>query len=153
MPISLKGIQALLKDLDLTGHILEKSEEVHQDLLVTDFEDTDLESPTFVFTILPLDEDLDGSQFIQLYYEYPFQYVGLIPNELKNVINNSNRQLPLGHFNLAVTGQQIYYKYVLAFPTDAVMNVDTLSDVLDMCLFGIENFEEDFKVFATVSDN
>ena len=70
------------------------------------------------------------------------------PNELKILINNINRELPLGHFNITVSGIQVYFKYVLAISSTNKINDLHLTDVIDMCTFAMKHFKGDFVEFA-----
>ena len=143
----LRGIQDNLEKIDYESTILPKSETGSWDMLSVKFRNNREEDQTLVINLMPLSDDLEGSSFIQFYYEYPFLIPSPCPGELKTLIQNVNRQLPLGHFNTNLAWNQIYFKYVLALSTKTSLLVDQLSDIMDTIIYAIQHFEKDFSVF------
>ena len=143
----LRGIQASLEEIDYKSTILHKSETGSGDMLTVKFMNNREEDQTLVISVMPLNNELEGSFFIQFYYEYPFLIPSPCPGELKTLIQNVNRQLPLGHFNTNVAWSQIYYKYVLALSLETTLFTDQLSDIMDMIIYAIQHFEKEFSVF------
>jgi hypothetical protein len=143
----LRGIQASLEEIDYKSTILPKSETGSWDMLTVKFMNNREEDQTLVISVMPLSNELEGSFFIQFYYEYPFLIPSPCPGELKTLIQNVNRQLPLGHFNTNVAWSQIYYKYVLALSLETTLFTDQLSDIMDMIIYAIQHFEKEFSVF------
>ena len=143
----LRGIQDNLKEIDYESTILPKSETGSWDMLSVKFRNNREEEQSLMIHVMPLSNDLEGSSFIQFYYEYPFLIPSPCPGELKTLIQNVNRQLPLGHFNTNVAWSQIYYKYVLALSLKTTVFADQLSDIMDMIIYAIQHFEKEFSVF------
>lgn len=143
----LRGIQENLKGIDFESKILPKNETGSWDMLSVQFRNNREEIQSLVINVLPLSDDLEGSSFIQFYYEYPFLIPSPCPGELKTLIQNVNRQLPLGHFNTNVAWNQIYFKYVLVLSVKTTLITDQLSDILDMIIYAIGHFENEFAVF------
>lgn len=143
----LAAIQNHLKELNFESVLLPKSETGSLNMLSLKFLNNDEVEQTLIINYLPLGNDLEGSVFIQFYYEYPFHITSPFPNELKTLIHNVNRQLPLGHFNTTVSWSQICYKYILAQSNQVSIQIDQLNDILDMILFSIQHFEKGFSEF------
>lgn len=143
----LRGIQDNLKEIDYESTILPKSETGSWNMLSVKFRNNREEEQSLMINVMPLSNDLEGSSFIQFYYEYPFLIPSPCPGDLKTLIQNVNRQLPLGHYNTNVAWSQIYYKYVLALSTKTTLLVDQLSDIMDMIIYSIQHFEHEFSVF------
>lgn len=143
----LRKIQNNLKELDFESTLLPQSETGSIDMLSVNFMNDNNEIKTLVISFMPLSNELEGSVFIQFYYEYPFLIKSPCPNELKTLINNINRQLPLGHFNTNVAWSQIYMKYVMAASKENFLTTGQLSDIMDMFIYAIQHFEKDFSDF------
>ncbi len=143
----LRGIQDNLKEIDYESTILPKSETGSWNMLSVKFRNNREEEQSLIINVMPLSNDLEGSSFIQFYYEYPFLIPSPCPGELKTLIQNVNRQLPLGHFNTNLSWSQIYYKYVLALSSKTTLPVNQLSDIMDMIIYSVQHFEKEFSVF------
>ncbi len=143
----LRGIQENLEEIDFESIILPENETGSGNMLSVKFRNNHDEDQSLIINIMPLSNDLEGSSFIQFYYEYPFLIPSPCPGELKTLINNINRQLPLGHFNTNIAWSQIYYKYVLALSLKTTVFADQLSDIMDMIIYSVQHFEEEFSVF------
>ncbi len=143
----LRGIHGNLEKIEYESKILPKSETGSWDMISVKFRNNREEAQTLVINLMPLSNDLEGSSFIQFYYEYPFFIPSPCPGELKTLIQNVNRKLPLGHFNTNLAWSQIYFKYVLALSTKTSLLADQLSDIMDTIIYSIQHFEKDFSVF------
>ena len=146
----LRDIQNIVGDLDFETSLLLESETGAPDMILVKFQNTKEEVQSMAISFMPLSEELEGSVFIQFYYEYPFHLPTPCPNELKTLIQNVNRQLPLGHFNTSISWNQIYFKYVLALSKESSLDMDHLADILDMILYPIQHFENEFSDFKQV---
>ena len=144
----LRGIQDNLEKIEYESTILPKSETGSWDMLSVKFRNNREEIQSLVINVMPLSDDLEGSSFIQFYYEYPFFVPTPCPGELKTLIQNVNRQLPLGHFNTNLAWSQIYYKYVLALSLKTTLIADQLSDILDIIIYSVQHFENEFSAFS-----
>lgn len=148
----LREIQNILGELDFESSLLLENETGSPDMILVKFENNKGEPQSLAISFMPLSQDLEGSIFIQFYYEYPFALQSPCPDELKTLINNINRQLPLGHFNTNIAWNQIYFKYVLANPKEYSTDIEQLSDILDVILFALPHFEHDFSNFRKKTD-
>lgn len=143
----LKSFQGILDSLDFQTQLHPKSDDNRYDIISITLPDD--ENQSFSANLLPLEDSLEGSYFIQIYYEFPFLVPIPCPDGLKNTLINVNRQLPIGHFNLTIMGSKVYYKYILAYPIMADFNQEHLGDIMDMAIFGMTHFEPNFSVFGT----
>lgn len=144
----LRGIQENLERIDFESTILTENETGSGNMLSVKFRNNRDEDQSLIINIMPLSNDLDGSSFIQFYYEYPFLIPSPCPGELKTLIQNVNRQLPLGHFNTNLAWSQIYYKYVLALSLKTTVFANQLSDILDIIIYSVQHFENEFSAFS-----
>ena len=145
--VQLHKIQEELAELGFECNFLPKSETGSQDMILVKFDNDKEELESLIISIMPLSRELEGSYFIQFYYEYPFAVKTPCPSELKTLINNTNRQLPLGHFNTNLAWSQIYLKYILAQTKGSAIKSVQLGDIMDILLFTIQHFEKDFLAF------
>jgi hypothetical protein len=143
----LRKIQNIVSELGYESSLLSESETGSLDMILVKFQNNKHEVQSLAISFMPLNDELESSLFIQFYYEYPFLLKTPCPNELKTLIQNVNRQLPLGHFNTNVAWNQIYFKYVLALSKEGSFLAGHLSDILDMILFPIPHFENEFSDF------
>lgn len=145
----LKSFQAVLESLDYNTQLYPESTENRYDILSVQIPED--ENKAFSVNLLPLADSLDGSYFMQIYHEFPFQVPVPCPDELKNTIININRQLPVGHFNLTIMGDKVYYKYILVHPMAADFNPDFMGDLMDMAVFSMTHFAANFEAFKVTS--
>lgn len=143
----LQKIQNILNDLDYESSLISENETGSMAMILVKFENNKEEVQSLAISFMPLSEEFEDSRFIQFYYEYPFLIQSPCPNELKTLIQNVNRQLPLGHFNTNISWNQIYFKYVLTLPGESSVNTEQLADILDIILFPIPHFENEFSEF------
>ena len=143
----LREIQNILNELDFESSLLSESDTGSLDMILVKFQNNKGESQSIAVSFMPLSEELEGSHFIQFYYEYPFAIQSPCPDGLKTLINNINRQLPLGHFNTNVAWGQIYFKYVLAVSSEHPVVTEQMGDILDIILFALPHFENEFSNF------
>lgn len=144
----LRRIQQILEKIDFESTILPKSETGSLNMLSVKFRNNRDEDQSLIISIMPLSNDLEGSSFIQFYYEYPFFIPSPCPGELKTLVQNVNSQLPLGHFNTNVAWNQICFKYVLVLPLKTTLFADQLSDIMDMIVYSVQHFENEFSAFS-----
>ena len=143
----LRKIQNILQELEFETQLFTTNETGSVDLLAVKISADEEETQSMAINFMPLADELEGSSFIQFYYEYPFLLQSPCPNELKTLIQNVNRQLPLGHFNTNVAWSQIYFKYVLANPVENSLTTGQLTDIMDMVVYSVQHFENEFSAF------
>jgi len=91
---------------------------------------------------IPVGEELDGSAFLQFLYQLATPVPAEQVQAVHAALNEVNRQLPLGHFATTAGDALVYYKYVLAFPTQAAVSAAHFADILDMAIFSIGRMED-----------
>ncbi len=138
MEEKLKDIKSIIEHLNYNCKWVAKGQDNPYAMLLVS---VDEEEPIFAISILPLSEDLEGSLFVQFYYEYPIALSSENFNKIADQIHLVNRQLPLGHFNFNLSNIQVYYKYVLAMDVNPEINTENFSDIIDMVVFAISNFK------------
>lgn len=143
----LKKVQNILSELDYESSLLSESETGSLDMILLKFQNNKKQVQSLAISFMPLSDELEVSRFMQFYFEFPFLIQSPCPNELKTLIQNVNRQLPLGHFNTNIAWNQIYFKYVLAMSEKDFVDEDQLADIIDVILFAITHFENEFSEF------
>ncbi len=146
-------LQQIKTLLDQQGYELthfEKLIEVPVDLINVVLEEDEKQRPQYLtISLYPSMADLEESIFVQFYFQFPFEVKPENLSLATREIGNVNRLLALGHFNLSKDERVIYFKYVLAFPKDVEMKPGFLNDIMDMCLFPLEKFSNQFEAIAT----
>ena len=95
------------------------------------------ENPPFAQPIsiiqFPEEENLDGSVFIQFYFEstQDISANNLVYPEILEI----NRLLPLGHFNLTKENKKLSYKYVFTAPKNGAIDEGMITDIIDMVIY------------------
>ena len=128
----LEKMKAVLEQLDYKCEVLRKSTDLPLDMLsVMIGEDGDSQQ-YLTIAIYPMQDGLDDSKFVQFYFQAPFEISMDNLGKVLAKIQQVNRQLPLGHFNLSAEVDKLYYKYVLTVPRDMEWKPKFLSDIMDM---------------------
>ncbi|ERM81262.1 hypothetical protein P872_10745 [Rhodonellum psychrophilum GCM71 = DSM 17998] len=133
----LAKIQTAAEKLGYETQLYPQSEEHPLELLALTVGEDGEENKYLGITVYPLDEELEGSQFLQFFYEYPQKISGDQKERFRIRLSELNRLLPLGHFNFNEMENRIYFKYVLVLPNEKEVDLAFLNDLLDMCLFAI----------------
>lgn len=142
--ILLKEIQKATEELGYTCVYHEETGELPIAMLIIevseeDNELDDIDMRYLTVSIIPEGEDLDGSEFIQFFYTNPTPIESAKLEELKNSLFSKNRKLPLGHYNITEGDLSVYFKYVLVLPKNKNIDTALFNDVLDMCVYGVQN--------------
>lgn len=138
MQQKLEEIKRVIEELEYECKLIERGDLSPIDMILVSIEE---EESDFAVSILPLSEELEGSYFIQFYYEYPFEISREIYDTTSAKIHNTNRLLPLGHFNFTISGIQVYYKYVFALPENSAITETNFSDIIDMIVYSVSSFK------------
>ncbi|VAW68445.1 hypothetical protein MNBD_GAMMA10-3041, partial [hydrothermal vent metagenome] len=101
-----------------------------------------------VLSIYPMGDELDGSDFIQFYFQYPFEMDKAHKAQILLQQQLANQQLALGHFNLDADDRFVYFKYVYAGVKNTEPTPALLCDVLDMCVYAQVAYLEQFECFS-----
>ncbi len=145
----LLALGGLAKQLGYEAELVQQSEDLGLSLLSIRLENDWKDIPQFlILSIFPMGEELDGSDFIQFYFQYPFEMDKSKKSQILLEQQTANQQLALGHFNLDADDQYVYFKYVYAAAKNTELTLALLCDVLDMCMFSQEHFLEKFEGFS-----
>lgn len=145
----LRRLEAVVEQLGYSVELLTKSEELPVEMLSIKLEEDGKNRPQFLtLTSYPLGDELDASNFIQFYFQYPFEISKAHSARILQAIPAVNQQLPLGHFNISADENSLYFKYVLALPKNQKVKPLFLNDVLDMCIYAQEHYLAKFEILA-----
>lgn len=120
--------------------VVEHSDELPVPTLLVSFDrDEEDRDRIAAVSFLPLPEDeLPSTQLLQVYVRLPF---GVPDDQRREVLEAAtlvNAAMAIGHF--AVRGDEIYYRYVLAAPSDRTIDGDLLADLLPLLEFHQQHF-------------
>lgn len=139
----LAKLQSIVKELGYPVTLLSKSEDIPIEMLSIASENDSKDRPRVItINVYPLGDELDDSTFFQIYFQGPFDVSGEARPLVLQEISKVNQELPLGHFNISVADNRVYFKYVLALPRGLEVQPLFLNDILDMCVFAQEHFLE-----------
>lgn len=130
------------------GHdtrLLEASDQVPlPTLLVALGADDENRERTLGVSIMPFDEDaFDATDLIQFYVQLPFEVPTDRRADIGAAATEVNAALAVGHF--ALRGTELYYRYVLATPNNAVVDGDMLTELVSLIAFHQEHFGDYFE--------
>ncbi|WP_157041778.1 hypothetical protein [Nitriliruptor alkaliphilus] len=99
---------------------------------------------TMGITILPFDEGaFDATDLMQFYVRMPFEVPDGRRTEVMAATAMVNASMAVGHF--AVRGDELYYRYVLALPNNAVADEDMFGELVALLAFHQETFGDYFE--------
>lgn len=131
----LQQLQALAGQIDYRSTILEQASGAPFDLLsifLGEEDESDEEHLDLVF--YPASADLDGSNFLQFFYQYPCILSDTGGQAVIQILPHINNRLSLGHLSISFAEKKVQFKYVLALPLVAKIDELHFSDILDMCI-------------------
>lgn len=128
----LKHLQALAVQADYRSTLLEQAAGAPLDILSVFLDEEDDEHLDLVF--FPESAGLDGSDFLQFYYQYPFTLSESGNQAVIQILPHINNRLSLGHLSINFGEARVQFKYVLALPLSASLDVRHFNDILDMCI-------------------
>lgn len=142
-------LSAAIEQLGYSAELLTKSEDLPVDMLSLHLENDAKDRPQYLtLAIYPLGDELDASNFVQFYFQYPFEIRAENRAQTLETLVGVNQALPLGHFNVSADANSIYFKYVLALAQNQEVEALFLNDVLDMCIYTQQHYMEKLEVFA-----
>lgn len=145
----LQKLRAVIEQLGYTAELLSKSDELPVDMLSIHLENDAKDRPQFLtLAIYPLGDELDASNFVQFYFQYPFEIRAENRIQTLETLVGVNQELPLGHFNISTDENRVYFKYVLALAHNQQIESIFLNDVLDMCIYTQEHYLQRLEAFA-----
>lgn len=139
----LQQLQALAGQIDYRSTIMEQTSGAPFDLLsifLGEEDESDEEHLDLVF--YPEGTGLDGSDFLQFFYQYPFTLSDAGVQAVIQILPHINNRLSLGHLSISFGEQKVQFKYVLALPLTTKIDELHFSDILDMCTHAPALFRE-----------
>ncbi len=92
------------------------------------------------FTVFPMGDDLDGSVFLQMYWEYNLKVSSDNRSKVAEKLIDINFQLPLGSLGISPETGSIYFRMVMPIALQTEITSAYMSDVLDMGIYPMETF-------------
>lgn len=116
-------------------------------LMVSLDEDDKGRARNLAVTIMPFgDEDdggLDSTQLVQFYAHLPFEVDADSEAVCQRAVAIVNPALAVGHF--AMQNQQLFFRYVLAMPSDTTFDADMAIELIGLLSFHQEHFGDYFE--------
>ena len=97
--------------------------------------------PTITFCNPGTNDIRTLSYFLQLYYEFPFEYNSKYELPLLKYFNAANLLQPLGSFGVK-DDQKFYFRYILIIGKDDDLKKDVVLDTLMMFEYLIDIYED-----------
>jgi len=141
-----KQIKEALEALDVdVCDSFEDIELPNYGLILQYVEDEEEEPQNIMFSILPDEDELDGSVFVQWAYQYPYRVVEDAYLEVVKTIAQINHELPLGSIEIFFDDNTLLFKYVLALQKDMQITIPFINDIFGMVLYAVGGFMERFE--------
>lgn len=145
-------LDLMVAALEKEGHqtrLLEAGSEVPLPTLLvalgTDEADRDR---TLGISIMPFGDDaFAATDLIQFYVQLPFTLDDDRRQDVMAATAEVNANMAIGH--IAVRGDEVYYRYVLASPNDATLDGDLLVELVQLVAFHQEHFGDYIEGVAT----
>lgn len=103
---------------------------------------------TLGLSIMPFGDDgFEATDLLQFYVQLPFSVDEDNRRDVMAATAEVNAQMAIGH--IAVRGDEVYYRYVLASPNDATVDGDMLVEVVQLVAFHQEHFGDYVEGVAT----
>jgi len=139
----LQHLQALAGQADYRSSILEQASGVPFDILSIFLGEEDEDNEEHLDMVFyPESADLDGSNFLQFFYQYPFTLSDTGGQAVIQILPHINNRLSLGHLGISFGEKKVQFKYVLALPLEAKIDELNFRDILDMCIHAPALFRE-----------
>ncbi len=144
----LKRLQKLAKELHYTSTISEESATNPFDILSININD---EKEHLDLVFYPENEELDGANFLQFFYQYPFILSDKGLEDVMQILPKINNRMSLGHFSINFNEKKVQFKYVLALPLNLKIEALYFKDILDMRTHTPKMFQEIIEELGTDS--
>lgn len=96
-------------------------------------------------TVFPMGDDLDGSVFVQIYWEYNLKATEDITSLIAAKLIDINFKLPLGSLGISPETSNIYYRLILPLPLETTITAPFLADVYDMVMYPMETYHPELS--------
>jgi hypothetical protein len=93
-------------------------------------------------------DDLDGSVFVQIYWEYNLKANEHNTSLISEKLIEANFKLPLGSLGISPETSNIYYRLVMPLAFDTTITAAYLADVYDMVMYPMEAYYKEFAEYA-----
>jgi len=144
-----KQIKQALEELDVDVFDSFEDIELPNYGLVLQFVEDEEEVPqNILFSILPDEDELDGSVFVQWAYQYPYEIIEDAYLEVVKAVTQINHELPLGSIEIFFEDNTLLFKYILALQKESEITTPFISDVFGMIIYAVEGFNERFSVLV-----
>lgn len=146
----LQHLQKLAGQLRYEATITKQAPDVPFDILSIRISDEDSEEEEHLDMVFyPENAGLDGSDFLQFFYQYPFHLSDDGIQEVMQILPSINNRMSLGHLSINFNEKKVQFKYVLALPLEAKIDELHFSDILDMCVHTPALFREVIQNLGT----
>jgi hypothetical protein len=99
-------------------------------------------------TVFPMGNDLDGSVFVQIYWEYNLKANESNTSLISEKLIEANFKLPLGSLGISPETSNIYYRLVMPLAFDTTITAAYLADVYDMVMYPMEAYYKEFAEYV-----
>jgi hypothetical protein len=99
-------------------------------------------------TVFPMGDDLDGSVFVQIYWEYNLKANESNTSLISEKLIEANFKLPLGSLGISPETSNIYYRLVMPLAFDTTITAAYLADVYDMVMYPMEAYYKEFAEYV-----
>ncbi len=141
---TLEIIQNQILQLGYKAQFIEEFNELpFKVLLVYPYEEEEkpeLKDWALNFTVFPMGDDLDGSVFLQMYWEYNLKVSADNRTSIAEKLIDINFQLPLGSLGISPETGSIYFRLVMPIALQTEITPAYMADVLDMGIYPMEAF-------------
>jgi hypothetical protein len=124
------------------AELIEANDDLPLSTLVVGLGDDDRgRARSMTVNIMPFgDDSFASTTFIQFYVPMPFQVDGTKMGDLGHAIALVNGAMAVGHW--AVRGSELFFRYMLAFASNATVDNDMLGELVPMLIFHQEHFAD-----------
>lgn len=141
---TLEIIQNQILQLGYKAQFIEEFNELpFKVLLVYPYEEEEkpeLKDWALNFTVFPMGDNLDGSVFLQIYWEYNLKVSADNRTSIAEKLIDINFQLPLGSLGISPETGSIYFRLVMPIALQTEITPAYMADVLDMGIYPMEAF-------------
>jgi len=99
-------------------------------------------------TVFPMGDDLDGSVFVQIYWEYNLKANEHNTSLISEKLIETNFKLPLGSLGISPETNNIYYRLVMPLAFETTITAAYLADVYDMVMYPMEAYYKEFAEYV-----
>jgi hypothetical protein len=113
-----------------------------------DDEKPELKEWALNLTVYPMGGDLDGSVFLQIFWEYNLKVNENNTASISEKLIETNFNLPLGSLGISPETNNIYYRLVTPLAFETTITAAYLADVYDMVMYPMEAYYKEFAEYV-----